>query len=183
MKNHISSEEFAELLASSDPNYCLTPAAYVELKKLFNPHGRENPMKPSPEQFASRVIGEWVFFARCLRDGAQGWKPDRLTPPSLSLWRFYPQGLLWEERKGQDGQWFPYSVYRTWRELFIVRNPRPQPQGREERYRLAYLSRRFLWVYDSFSDWDSEDPPQSGLMFWRKDIKNQKEPSSLMEKT
>lgn len=84
----------------------------------------------------------------------------------MKRWRFYPEGLLWEEKEGVGGAWFPYSVYRARGELFIMRDPRPGRWHREERYGLARLDSEVLWLYEPPFE-DEEHPPCHSLVFRR----------------
>ena len=120
----------------------------------------------SSEQFEKALIGEWEFLTRCVRQGTCGWQADQQDDEELIRWRFYPDGLLWEERPDGKGAWFPYSVYRAERELFIVRDPRSEPAGCSSRYKLARVNRVFLCLYEPFFE-DEERSSFYALLFQR----------------
>lgn len=83
-------------------------------------------------------------------------------------WRFYSEGLLWEEIESRPGEWFPYSVCRTGRELLIARSPRLGRDYEEERYVIRLLSRRLLWLH-RLRHGEGEENPRFGLILWRKE--------------
>lgn len=121
----------------------------------------------SSEQFERALIGEWEFLTHCVWQEVCGWQAVQQDDWPVIRWRFYPEGLLWEERWDGKGAWFPYSVYRAERELLIVRDPRTEPAGQISRYKLARVNRVFLWLYDASSE-DEEKRLSPAWLFQRR---------------